>query len=86
MGVFNHARYQIWAILFVAGLTTSITTLHNGGRLEVDLLFPSNSTYTPQALMPIVFAVQNPTLLSQFRVGIDWSLWKATTRLRQALW
>jgi hypothetical protein len=80
MGAFNHARYQIWAILFVAGFTTAITAPDNGGNLEVDLLFPGNSTYTPQALMPIVFAVQNPTLVSQFKVGIDWSLWEGNNQ------
>ncbi|KAH6698182.1 hypothetical protein BKA61DRAFT_622809 [Leptodontidium sp. MPI-SDFR-AT-0119] len=81
MGAFNHARSQIWAaLLFVAGLTTAITAPDNGGSLEVDLLFPGNSSYTPQALMPIVFAVQNPTLVSQFGVSIDWSLWEGNNQ------
>ncbi|CAM6005890.1 unnamed protein product [Sphagnum balticum] len=82
MGAFNHARYQTWAAL-LAGLTTAITASvlpENGGILEVDLLFPGNSTYTPQALMPIVFAVQNPTLVPLFDVSIGWSLWEGNNQ------
>ncbi|KAJ5769041.1 hypothetical protein N7520_003600 [Penicillium odoratum] len=31
------------------------------GIFEVDLVFPRNATYTPQALTPIVWALQNPS-------------------------
>ncbi|KAL7916963.1 hypothetical protein ACQKWADRAFT_317683 [Trichoderma austrokoningii] len=34
------------------------------GVFEVDLLFPRNETYAPNPLMPVVFALQNPTLAS----------------------
>ena len=82
MGAFNHARSQTWAVL-LAGLTTAIMASSlpdNGGVLEVDLLFPGNSTYTPQALMPIVFAVQNPTLVPFFDVSIGWQLWEGNNQ------
>lgn len=34
---------------------------------EVDLMFPRNESFSPSHLMPIVFAVQNPNLLSSLR-------------------
>jgi hypothetical protein len=80
MGTFNHDRYHIWAILLVASFTTAITAPDNIGNFEVDLLFPSNSTYTPQALMPIVFAVQNPTLVFRFGASFNWSLWEGNNQ------
>ncbi|GKZ37252.1 hypothetical protein AbraIFM66950_008709 [Aspergillus brasiliensis] len=44
------------------------------GIFEVDLIFPRNETYTPQALMPIVFALQNPSLASPLEATIYWGL------------
>jgi hypothetical protein len=67
MRAFNHLCPLAWAVLMAglmtAGDATATTTL-TPGIFEVDLLFPRNETYTPQALMPVVFAMQNPTLAS----------------------
>jgi hypothetical protein len=91
MGAFNHVRRQAWAALMaglmitIGGDATSTTTtsataavsaIPTPGTFEVDLLFPRNSTYTPQAQMPIVFAVQNPTLASQLEALLYWQLWE----------
>ncbi|KUL87888.1 hypothetical protein ZTR_03239 [Talaromyces verruculosus] len=46
------------------------------GILEVDALFPRNETYTPQAAMPIVLAVQNPSLLRPLGAIFSWDLWE----------
>ncbi|KAL5355337.1 hypothetical protein BJX96DRAFT_170579 [Aspergillus floccosus] len=34
---------------------------------EVDLIFPLNETFSPSPLIPIVFAIQDPSLLSSLR-------------------
>ncbi|KNG83666.1 hypothetical protein ANOM_007322 [Aspergillus nomiae NRRL 13137] len=34
------------------------------GVAEVDLIFPRNGSYPPSTLTPIIFAIQNPSLLS----------------------
>lgn len=44
-------------------------------KYEVDLMFPRNETYAPQALMPVVFALQNPALIASIgSYSISWSL------------
>ncbi|KGO76980.1 hypothetical protein PITC_004010 [Penicillium italicum] len=48
----------------------------NPGIFEVDLVFPRNTTYTPQALMPIVWALQNPSMAPPLASSITWNLWE----------
>ncbi|KAJ5595198.1 uncharacterized protein N7459_001406 [Penicillium hispanicum] len=50
------------------------------GVFEVDLISPRNATYTPQSLMPIVFALQNPTLDYTLGASISWDLWEGNNR------
>ncbi|KAJ5658404.1 uncharacterized protein N7484_002053 [Penicillium longicatenatum] len=50
------------------------------GIFEVDLLFPRNATYSPQALTPIVWALQNPSLASPLTASITWSLWEGNNQ------
>lgn len=46
------------------------------GIFEVDLVFPRNATYAPQALMPIVWALQNPSMAPALASYITWDLWE----------
>lgn len=46
------------------------------GIFEVDLVFPRNATYTPQALTPIVWALQNPSTALPLSASLTWSLWE----------
>ncbi|GKZ96005.1 hypothetical protein CBS63078_6422 [Aspergillus niger] len=72
----NYLPYLSWAVLVV----NSVIAMGDGtpdvssGIFEVDLIFPRNETYTPQALMPIVFALQNPSLASPLAATITWGL------------
>ncbi|BCS02747.1 uncharacterized protein AKAW2_61011S [Aspergillus luchuensis] len=72
----NRRRFLAWAVLVL----NSIIAMGDGtpdispGIFEVDLIFPRNETYTPQALMPIVFALQNPSLASTLGATIYWGL------------
>ncbi|PYH88502.1 hypothetical protein BO71DRAFT_403796 [Aspergillus ellipticus CBS 707.79] len=52
----------------------------NIGIFEVDLIFPRNETYSPQALMPIVFALQNPTLAVTLGASISWNMWEGNNQ------
>ncbi|KAM0253118.1 hypothetical protein ACHAQJ_007394 [Trichoderma viride] len=84
MGAFNHIRPLAWAAL-LAGVMTAMgddNVQPNPGIFEVDLLFPRNETYAPNPLMPVVFALQNPTLASVngLIATIDWELWKGNNR------
>ena len=78
MRSFDHARLLAWAALLAAVMTATgnATATANPDTFEVDLLFPRNATYTPQTLMPIVFAMQNPTLASPLEATILWELWE----------
>ncbi|KAH8705985.1 hypothetical protein BGW36DRAFT_20912 [Talaromyces proteolyticus] len=78
MRAFNHVCPLAWAALMV-GLMTAMgdaTATASPGIFEVDALFPRNETYTPQALMPIVFALQNPALASPLVASMSWELWE----------
>ncbi|KAJ5701127.1 hypothetical protein N7488_008675 [Penicillium malachiteum] len=50
------------------------------GIFEVDLVFPRNATYSPQALTPIVWALQNPSLASPLTASLTWNLWEGNNR------
>lgn len=78
MRAYNHACFLAWAALMAGSMAVmgDDTGGANPGIFEVDLLFPQNETYTPQALMPIVFALQNPLLASPLGSGINWNLWE----------
>lgn len=75
MSTVNYVRSLAWAALIVALMTTMASASSNTGIFEVDLLFPKqNTTYTPNPLFPIVFAVQNPRLVKSLITSISWSL------------
>ncbi|ROW15175.1 hypothetical protein VPNG_03015 [Cytospora leucostoma] len=44
--------------------------------VELDLVFPRDATYSPVALMPIVFAVQNSQAASSLGLTISWQFVK----------
>jgi len=45
---------------------------------EVDLLFPRNDTYAPTVLMPVVFAIQNPSVAFPLNLALQWYLYLLT--------
>jgi hypothetical protein len=53
------------------GLAFSQTSI-TAGVTEVDLIFPRNESYSPSPLTPIVFAIQNPSLLSSLNPEISY--------------
>jgi hypothetical protein len=78
MDASSHARFAFAALM--SGLMTAMgdksAPLIVPGIFEVDLLFPRNETYAPSWLMPIVFAVQNPSLAVPLSATIQWTLWE----------
>lgn len=61
-------------------LAAASTVSADSGIFEVDLLFPRNTTYTPQALMPVVWAIQNPPLAVPTEATIFWGLWEGNNQ------
>jgi hypothetical protein len=43
---------------------------------EVDILFPRNDTYAPTALMPVIFAIQNPAAAVSLDLALEWYLYQ----------
>ncbi|PYI02373.1 hypothetical protein BO78DRAFT_400579 [Aspergillus sclerotiicarbonarius CBS 121057] len=77
----NHARFLAWTALVANSIAMgNATPVADSGIFEVDLISPRNETYTPQALMPIVFALQNPPLASTLEAAISWQLWEGNNR------
>ncbi|EKV10554.1 SSCRP protein [Penicillium digitatum] len=78
----NYVRFLAWIALMadlVIAMGSAIANA-NSGTFEVDLISPRNETYTPQALMPIVFALQSPPLAFTLEAAISWELWEGNNR------
>ncbi|GLB07561.1 hypothetical protein ABZX51_007350 [Aspergillus tubingensis] len=77
-----YLRFLTWAVLMVS----SMIAMGNGTSdayssiFEVDLISPRNETYAPEALMPIVFALQNSPLASSLEAYITWDLLEGNNR------
>ncbi|GKZ72969.1 hypothetical protein AnigIFM60653_002041 [Aspergillus niger] len=72
----KHARFLTWTALVVQSIIAigyQSPDIYSA-IFEVDLISPRNETYTPQALMPIVFALQNPYLSPDLVAYITWDL------------
>lgn len=55
-----HLWTTLWCLLVL--LQDTNATLPRSGRVEVELVFPRNETYTTSTLMPFVFAISDPYL------------------------
>lgn len=78
MGASSHVRFAFAALM--AGLVTAMgdksASLTFPATFEVDLLFPRNETYAPSWLMPVVFAIQSPSLAVPLSASIQWNMWE----------
>ncbi|PWY76007.1 hypothetical protein BO94DRAFT_538435 [Aspergillus sclerotioniger CBS 115572] len=74
----NRLRSLAWTALMTNSMIAMSydTSVFSPGIFEVDLISPRNETYTPSALLPIVFALQNPTLVQALEFFIIWELWE----------
>ncbi|KAL4804547.1 hypothetical protein BDV18DRAFT_161642 [Aspergillus unguis] len=68
MGLSSASWLMLALYLGLAFSQTSITE----GVTEVDLIFPRNESHSPSPLTPIVFAIQNPSLLSSLNPEISY--------------
>lgn len=60
------------ATTIVLAQTSAVTIAHD--TVEVDLLFPLNTTYAPSNFIPIVFAVQNSRAAEPLSLYISWRI------------
>ncbi|KAJ5765383.1 hypothetical protein N7520_004942 [Penicillium odoratum] len=67
-----HSQFKLLQAALIAGWMTVATA--SSGVFEVDLIFPRNETYTPSPLMPMVFALQNPSMAVPMEALIEWQL------------
>lgn len=78
MGASSHVRFAFAALMaglmIVMGDKSASLTLP--ATFEVDFLFPRNETYAPSWLMPIVIAIQNPSLAVPLSATVKWTLWE----------
>jgi hypothetical protein len=54
-------------------------------RVDVELVFPRNTTYRPQPVFPVIFAIHNPAIIWPFHFNFtyDLDIWStAETRVR----
>ncbi|KAI0809653.1 hypothetical protein GGR55DRAFT_648736 [Xylaria sp. FL0064] len=52
----------------------SVSAVNDTVPVEVDAVFPRNNTYAPIDLMPVVFAVENPSAAWPLPFQVQWSL------------
>ncbi|KAM0248806.1 hypothetical protein ACHAQJ_009317 [Trichoderma viride] len=78
MGASSHVRFAFAALM--AGLRIAMGAKSDSPTLpatfEVDFLFPRNETYASSYLMPIVIAIQNPSLAVPLSATVKWALWE----------
>lgn len=60
------------ATTIVLAQTSAVTIAHD--TVELDLLFPLNTTYAPSDFIPIVFAVQNSRAAEPLSLYISWRI------------
>jgi hypothetical protein len=51
-----------WASAGLAALAVAVEVITTPQQFEVGIVFPHNDTYKPADVMPIVFAIQNPSI------------------------
>ncbi|KAJ5753308.1 hypothetical protein N7520_010225 [Penicillium odoratum] len=66
------SQFKLLQAALIAGWMIVATA--SSGVFEVDLIYPRNETYTPSPLMPMVFALQNPSMAVQLNALLYWSL------------
>ncbi|KAI1352856.1 hypothetical protein F5Y01DRAFT_278855 [Xylaria sp. FL0043] len=66
------ARWTVFVIL--SWCWPSVSAVNDTVPVEVDAVFPLNNTYAPVDLMPVVFAVQNPSAAWPLPFQVQWSL------------
>lgn len=70
--------FFVWALAVTTSTTFAQTTSPFPATVEFDLVFPRNETYAPDALLPIVIAIQNPEEVGPLAFGTFWSIsWRA---------
>ncbi|KAL7924301.1 hypothetical protein ACQKWADRAFT_286390 [Trichoderma austrokoningii] len=78
MGTSSHVRFAFAALMtsLMTAMSYKSASLTLPATFEVDLLFPRNETYAPSWLMPVVFAIQNPSLAVPLSASIQWNMWE----------
>jgi hypothetical protein len=67
------SKNAVWLLLALLTCWSSAQSFPS--ITEVDLLFPRNDTYAPTVFMPVVFAIQNPTVaLTYLDLALEWTL------------
>lgn len=61
-----------WLLLAISQSLSQASSA--SGVVEVDLIFPRNDTFAPSKLTPIVFAIQNPSLVQSLNLVLYWNI------------
>ncbi|KAH7109160.1 hypothetical protein B0J13DRAFT_600657 [Dactylonectria estremocensis] len=77
MRLFSHhvASLACWFLLALSGAVEVATVSNTSGVIEVDLVFPSNASYAPSPVLPVVFAVRNSDLIRFIASQIHYAIW-----------
>ncbi|KAE8307530.1 hypothetical protein BDV41DRAFT_584409, partial [Aspergillus transmontanensis] len=81
MGFLSSLRLLLAVSLVLACSWASITP----GVAEVDLIFPRNDSYPPSQLIPIVFAIQNPSVFSSLEPRIRYHVKQHNVTLNEGI-
>lgn len=64
-----------WLLCLCLCLLAGWTRANSGHSGEIDLIFPRNDTFAPMALMPVVFAVQNPKAIEELHTYLEYGVY-----------
>ncbi|KAF7554688.1 hypothetical protein G7Z17_g2697 [Cylindrodendrum hubeiense] len=74
------ASLACWSLLAWRGAVEAATASNTSGVIEVDLVFPSNASYAPSPVLPVVFAVHNSDLIRFIASQIQYTIWPYDNR------
>lgn len=76
----------VWALAVTTGTTRAQTTSTFPTTVEFDVAFPRNEIYAPDALLPIVIAIQNPQAVGPLVFSTGWSIyWRGVNASSDAI-
>lgn len=79
---------QTWLLLALSqgfACSWALSTTPTPGVAEVDLIIPRNESYPPSRMTPMVFAIQNPSLLSSLDPRIHYSLEQQNVNINESI-
>lgn len=66
---------SFWTVVLIASTGMAVAEASFPATVDVTLVFPRNSTYDANTLLPVVFSLETPELVSALQAKLSYQLW-----------